>query len=70
MKDFSSDLFVTPFHIQLLLDKSLSTCRNELRNIRIYFGVKKPQRVTRDQVCIYYTITLEQYIRRLREASA
>lgn len=66
MRDLSGDLFVTVEHIVKLLGKSISTARNVLREIRRQFGVVKPQLVTRDHVCIFYKITVEQYIARVR----
>lgn len=67
MKDLSKDLFVTWEHVHKLLGrKSESTARRALRDIRIKFGVVKPQLVTRDQVCLFYTISLQQYIDRMQ----
>jgi hypothetical protein len=66
MKDLSKDLFVTWVHVHKLLNKSESTAQKAFRDIRITFGVVRPRRVTRDQVCLFFTITLEQYINQLR----
>lgn len=68
MKDLSSDLFVNCDHLCQLHGKSISTARRELRNIRLQFGVVSPKRVTRDQICLFYEITLQQYIDRMKRS--
>lgn len=67
MNDLSKDLFVTYKHIRKLTGKSVSSARNDLRQIRLTYGIIKPKRATRDHVCFYFDISLEHYIRHMQE---